>query len=183
MGPSLRRDPLDDSRGVRPSQLANCRPRLKARMCGTEPTSAVAVITPTPGICWSRCAAGSAPASCRSCRSSARTWSVSTRTSSRTVPSVRRNTLGTTDCGSARAAASAVRPAQPGGKARPCSRSKARSKLMRPVRVCCHCRQTRCSPWIICCSTVLIGTAWIVPHRLASNNASVSDRSVLSRRT
>lgn len=48
-------------------QLANCRPRRNAWICGTAPTIAVAVSTPTPGICWSRTATGSVRATCASC--------------------------------------------------------------------------------------------------------------------
>ena len=49
IAPRRRRVPLECSRGVSPSQLANCRPRRNAWMCPTLATSAVAVKSPTPG--------------------------------------------------------------------------------------------------------------------------------------
>ena len=54
MAPSRRRDPLESSFGVRPRKLAKCRPDGKRRMSVTSATSAVAVISPTPGtVCKS----------------------------------------------------------------------------------------------------------------------------------
>ena len=46
------------------------RPRRKPWICGTEPSSAVAVITPMPGICSRRCAIGCVRATAASWRSS-----------------------------------------------------------------------------------------------------------------
>ena len=50
MPPSRRRAPLEYSRGVSPSQLANWRARRNVWMCPTVPTSAVAVNSPIPGM-------------------------------------------------------------------------------------------------------------------------------------